>query len=315
VHWKIPATIVILMNVNTLPGNAASQQDWAMCRDTENIAELDRNIGACTNILSDRNLSGNDRATALDRRCRMLGIKHDLDGALADCNQAIAINPNDAGVYVNRASAWGGKNEIDHALADLAKAIAINPNEFSAYNNRSRILRGRGELDRAAADLTNSIRISPNSFYAYRERGVIRLSKGDFASAADDLGHATDLAKSVAATNGSFPHVIIYRYLARARLGEDAVPELRTNASLMAHKSWPVPMIELYLGGRSPEDALAAAGTPGDHCEAEFYVGEWNLVHGNRDAAKQHLKAAVDTCPHSFGEYLIAAAELKRPDR
>jgi tetratricopeptide (TPR) repeat protein len=144
VHWKMPATIVILMNLSALPGNAASQQEWAMCKDSLNIAELDRNIGACTNILGDRNLSKNDRALALDRRCIMLVIKHDLDGALADCNQAIALNPNYAGAYGDRASAWMGKNEIDRALADQAKAIALNPNEYAAYDNRSRIFRGRG---------------------------------------------------------------------------------------------------------------------------------------------------------------------------
>jgi tetratricopeptide (TPR) repeat protein len=312
VHWKIPATIVILMNLSALPGNAASQQEWAMCKDSQNIAELDRNIGACTNILGDRNLSKNDRTLALDRRCIMLVIKHDLDGALADCNQAIALNPNYAGAYADRATAWMGRNEIDRALADQAKAIALNPNEYAAYDNRSRILRGRGELDRAAADLTNSIRINPNGAFAYRERGVIRLSKGDFASAADDFGHAIDLWKS--STDYNLLYTLVYRYLARARLGEDAVPELRTNAAFITHKSWPVPVIEMFLGDRSPDDVLATV-TPDNRCEAQFYAGEWNLLHGNREAAKQHLKAAVDTCPHSFGEYLIATAEFKRLDR
>jgi rhomboid protease GluP len=56
----------------------------------------------------------------------------------------------------------------------------------------------------------------------------------------------------------------------------------------------------------------AAAGKPGDKCEAEFYIGEWHLLRGNNADARSALQAAADTCPKGFVEYDGAVAELKR---
>jgi lipoprotein NlpI len=71
-------------------------------------------------------------------------------------------------------------------------------------------------------------------------------------------------------------------------------------------------VIELYLGRLSPADVSRIASTPDDACEAQFYSGEWHLLHGNYEAAAAALKVAVDTCPKTFVEYRGAIAELKR---
>jgi Trypsin-like peptidase domain/TPR repeat len=58
--------------------------------------------------------------------------------AIADFNQAIAINPKYSDAYNNRAILKDGKlNDIQGALADLNQAIAINPKYSNAYNNRA----------------------------------------------------------------------------------------------------------------------------------------------------------------------------------
>jgi hypothetical protein len=63
-------------------------------------------------------------------------------------------------------------------------------------------------------------------------------------------------------------------------------------------------VFELYLGRRDPAATLAAAQKPEERCEAQFYVGEWQLLQGDR--------AVVGTCPKSFIEYTGAQAELRR---
>ncbi|MFM2313566.1 MAG: hypothetical protein RLZZ04_2842 [Cyanobacteriota bacterium] len=60
----------------------------------------------------------------------------DFELAIADFNQAIQINPNDADAYYNRASIYFqlGKDEL--AIADYKRVIEIDPNNAEAYYNR-----------------------------------------------------------------------------------------------------------------------------------------------------------------------------------
>jgi len=67
----------------------------------------------------------------------------------------------------------------------------------------------------------------------------------------------------------------------------------------------------LYLGRRSGGATLAAATKADERCEANFYIGEWQLKQ-DEAAAVQSLKAAADTCPKTFVEFDGATAELKR---
>jgi hypothetical protein len=66
------------------------------------------------------------------------------------------------------------------------------------------------------------------------------------------------------------------------------------------------------LGRRSPEATLSATDRPEDRCEAQFYIGEWYLLRGEKEPATKALRAAADTCPRDFIEYSGAVAELKR---
>ncbi len=67
-----------------------------------------------------------------------------------------------------------------------------------------------------------------------------------------------------------------------------------------------------YFSLISAEATVAAAATPGEQCEAQFYVGEWRLLRGDQIGAAAAWQAAVDRCPRSFIEYKGARAELKR---
>ena len=58
---------------------------------------------------------------------------NDLRGAMADYNQAIALTPNDADVYINRGLLKAQKlNHVRGAMADYDRAIALNP-KYSGF--------------------------------------------------------------------------------------------------------------------------------------------------------------------------------------
>jgi tetratricopeptide (TPR) repeat protein len=69
-----------------------------------------------------------------------LQLKHDNDKALADFNDAIRIDPQNAGAYVCRGSVWRDKSDYENALADIDEAIRCDRALTAAYVIRAWIL-------------------------------------------------------------------------------------------------------------------------------------------------------------------------------
>src|SRR5262249_61624105 len=94
--------------------------------------------------------------------------------------------------------------------------------------------------------------------------------------------------------------------------GEDGRHESSPTATQPPATACPRPIVELYLGRRSLDEASAAATTPGHRCEVSFSAGQWHLLQGAKAAAQQALQKAAEPCPKSFIEYRGAVAELSR---
>jgi lipoprotein NlpI len=244
----------------------ANQKDLQECASSE----PDRSIAGCTRLLADRSETTQTHAEAYTQRAAAWLAKGDLDGVIADCNEAIRLDPKSVTAYGYRGVAW----------------------------------RQKGDFARAIADYTTAIRLDPNNATLRTNRGLAYFAKGDFSAA------VTNLRPSIESKN--YAYLILFQYLARTRAGETAVTELATSAALLKSTEWPFAAIELHLGRRSPEATLAAAGDANALCEAQFYVGEWHLLRGDRANARSALQIAVDTCPKHFVEYSAAIAELKQ---
>jgi lipoprotein NlpI len=67
----------------------------------------------------------------------------DRDRAIADFNQAIALDAKMTAAYINRGVAHLGKSDWDLAIADFTIAIALDPNQSVAYLNRAQALGGQ----------------------------------------------------------------------------------------------------------------------------------------------------------------------------
>ncbi len=227
----------------------------------------------------------------------------DLDQAIADFTEAVRIEPKYAWAFYNRAEVFAGKGDLDRAIADYTSAIRITAvSDF--YNGRGNAWRQKGDLDLAITDFSEAIRVEPKEFAGYSNRGYAYFYKGDFAAAAADLLRANDTADNA--------YSMLWRYLARGRLGQDGAGELGVNAARLTSKRWPYPVIDFYLGRHSMEELSSAATAPNERCEAEFYTGEWHLLKNDQASAKAALQRAADICPKSYIEFAGAAADLKR---
>ena len=75
-----------------------------------------------------------------------------ITAALADYNQAIAIDPRQTEALDGRGTIKARNGDVDGALADFNLAIEIDPGFVAAYQNRATALRSKGDYAGAAAD-------------------------------------------------------------------------------------------------------------------------------------------------------------------
>ena len=76
--------------------------------------------------------------------------------------KAIEMGRKDAAAYCERGVAWIRRGEFDKAIADFNQALAINPNHVASYGNRGNAWREKGEYNNAIADYNQSLAINPN---------------------------------------------------------------------------------------------------------------------------------------------------------
>jgi tetratricopeptide (TPR) repeat protein len=119
--------------------------------------------------------------------------KGDWDGAMADYNEAIRLDPRYYAAYDNRGNVKRQKGDLNGAMADIDQAIRLNPKNALAYNNRGKVKEAKGDLDGAIADFSQAISLNPKYALAYRNRGNVKRKKGDLNGANADFNQAAKL--------------------------------------------------------------------------------------------------------------------------
>ena len=75
---------------------------------------------------------------------------------LIDLNQAIALDPQFAYAYYNRANLYVRSGEEDKALLDYTKAIELSPSFAEAYYNRGLLFFALGKVNEGTRDLSKA---------------------------------------------------------------------------------------------------------------------------------------------------------------
>jgi Flp pilus assembly protein TadD len=121
--------------------------------------------------------------------------KGDFRGALADYNQAIALNPKNSLAYNKRGILKENKlNDVQGALFDYNQAIVLNPKLFQAYNNRGVLKNDKlNDVQGALSDYNQAIALNPKYSDAYNNRGVLKEDNLD-----DVQGALSDYNQAIA---------------------------------------------------------------------------------------------------------------------
>ncbi len=125
-------------------------------------------------------------------------VKGDLDGALADYDQALARDPHNVEALSRRALAERDKGDFDRALADYNTVLTLAPNNADAYSNRGYIRQRQGDLDGALADYTEALSRKPTSAEAFYNVGLIKVRRGDIDGGIEAFNKAVDLDPKLA---------------------------------------------------------------------------------------------------------------------
>jgi tetratricopeptide (TPR) repeat protein len=160
-------------------------RDQRICGGADNATPAQQ-IAACTAILA-KERDPRNRATAHDYRARGHAKLKRFDAALADANEAIGLQPNDADFLTNRGVLHAEMGEFDLAIRDYSDAIRMNPNDHIAYFNRAKDRRRKNEIDAALDDLSMALKINPKYASALYMRASLFEDLGRFDVALKDV--------------------------------------------------------------------------------------------------------------------------------
>jgi tetratricopeptide (TPR) repeat protein len=134
------------------------------------------------------------RAEVLDQAGQAWGLAGDPVRAYAAAGEAVALQPKDLDLLIDRAEAAASAGYLDKAVDDLDQVLKADPTRVDALIYRASANRALDRLDPALADVEKALARVPNSAPALLERGNIRRLKGDNGGARQDWQRVGQLA-------------------------------------------------------------------------------------------------------------------------
>jgi tetratricopeptide (TPR) repeat protein len=99
-------------------------------------------------------------ALAYRERGMSYAVKDDYTRAIADFNNSIKANPNDALAYYNRGLAYAVLGNHGGAIEDFSEAIRLDPNDGSLHYRRGLAYEQKGNRERARPDYAIAVDLS-----------------------------------------------------------------------------------------------------------------------------------------------------------
>ena len=134
--------------------------------------------------------------------CRALAYqaKQDFERAMTDCDQAIALVPNEVPPYLVRGAIHQAKNRLDDAIKDFTQAISNDRDRAYSYLARGKAYRAAKKDELSISDLSHSLELDPSNINAYVELAHAYRNSGDSANAIRAYSGAIERDKNHAAT-------------------------------------------------------------------------------------------------------------------
>jgi len=120
-------------------------------------------------------------------------LSGDLKGALADYNEVVKLEPNEADNYINRGLVKEKMHDLSGALADFSHAIKLDERNPKAWVCRGNVVSKLNNWKEAIEDYTVAAALDNSYGHAYYNRGIAYQNSGNPAAACADLKTAVKL--------------------------------------------------------------------------------------------------------------------------
>ncbi len=118
------------------------------------------------------------------RRGAMLEEAGKTEEALAEQEQALAIDPSLVQIHINLIGLYGRLGQYQKAEEHYRKAVSLNPNQAEAYYNYGVLLRKQGKDTDAQQAFEKAVQINPFFAEAHNGLGVLLERQGQLDEAA-----------------------------------------------------------------------------------------------------------------------------------
>ena len=287
-------------------------------------------IAIFTGVLENKSASDQDRRDARVNRGTSHFLTERFAEAIADFTTTIEEHPDDPGLYLSRAAAFGRKGDRAAAFADFERALKLKPQYAEVYYNRGQLKARLNETADAIQDLSIALRLRPgfapaaialanlhagrretaraievlssslaveNDAYARIARGGVLLEAGRTSDAIEDFSQAIALAPGLTVAHSGRAGA----YLAMQRFEEalrDYDTVLAADQGLVLER---MNRANLYMILGEPEKAIGDYTTAAESDDAPpevfFYRGCARLASGDLAGAKADLDRHVANHP------------------
>ena len=185
------AEIAIARAIAAVPANKRANYYYFWKHQSANFSKLAKYDDALKAINIALELELNDQILLNQKASVLSELKKYLE-AIAIYNDLIRTK-SDAYAYYNRGVAKSALGNKQGAIADYDRAIAINPQYANAYLNRGNAKSALGNKQGAIGDFDQVIAINPQDAEAYINRGLDKSDLGNKQGAITDLSKAAEL--------------------------------------------------------------------------------------------------------------------------
>ena len=120
----------------------------------------------------------------------LLLLAHRFEDAKARAQKVLAVDANSVEGQVLLANALAGLKDLDGAVAQLEEAIRVNPDRSATYTNLGEIQLGRGQRDAAEAAFKRAVELAPKTALARLSLANFYWVTGQLPGAEEQLNAA-----------------------------------------------------------------------------------------------------------------------------
>lgn len=264
--------------------------------DFPNREQLEANLAAAQADFS----ANPDSADALIWLGRRQAYLWQYQDAIATFTQGIERFPEDPRMYRHRGHRYITVRNLDAAIADFEKAAALfagQPDEIEPDGQPNAMNMPRSTLQ----------------FNVWYHLGLAHYLKGDFEQALaayEECMAVSDNDDSIVATADWYWMTLMR--LGRAEEAATLLEQIHADMDIIENDSYLRRML-MYKGQATPESLLDTSTADDLTIATQGYgVGNWYLVNGNTDMAREIFERVIAGRSWSAFGYIAAEAELAR---